>query len=834
MYTGYLRLGETEIANTDRLHGYLSTADCVLAEFHQTPCGTVQDALNHSPYEASNISEAPWYDPVNPEVSSRFYGVAAYDITGIHDSTRSISVTQAVRDGGILGDPRHETKEVKVKAILYAKGQDALDYGLNWLAAALEPGACGQHGSSCGFADLSFFTTCPPPMTYDWVSTPREVLATNLFTNPNLVGDGTWSAVRRNLMVTPNPSENLARYISHPSVTVTAGPGYVDLEFTEEVESGITTTLLRPSSFGSSGPIAEGELVHGGMRVENIGDVPVTLRVGLLRSTIATIPIVLSSNFQVMPDDVVNVRTPQRTVAAEDNGFRTSLNLATAGNNIPAGAKLRVYDGITVETVNGSMASSATTPLHGGQDAGAVDIDMRSRWEGDPNDSPTVLEIENVRGIRTSNCVAGVSSVGAKPAVRVISLVGPAERGYRSWFTVPTAAREAGTLKATRHLDGDGLGGEAFSRTLAAGDYLRGIGRNDTSSPLSLTHRWGGDSGNPSLTTTYRAYLYGDGPVRAGSGDVRWTDVGLFAGDYDGEVFSGSTKPEEEHGPIGYRWTGTPNASTSEMIQQTWESFINRERYDELLRPIERFMHDVGVTSGPIVRDYLGSRQNVDGVKAADVEFTITSERGYIYTRPTPVQLLTSADAYEDVQRNLFLNPTTDYAGPVALIRTNHCTNPSLESNDNGWIIAGRLIDGTSRPTVAVTGGRVSGELRASGDFSMKAATTEDATRLTEAVITWESILAGEVGTWCTVGIWGAVADPNNTVTRLRAEYRISMNGPWLPLTEAPDVSAAKSGYTYRFPDKVEITDSRVGLRFIATGKKAFTAYADACMIIEG
>lgn len=205
MYTGYLRLGETEIANTDRLHGYLSTADCVLAEFHQTPCGTVQDALNHSPYEASNISEAPWYDPVNSEVSSRFYGVAAYDITGIHDSTRSIPVTQAVRDGGILGDPRHETKEVKVKAILYAKGQDALDYGLNWLAAALEPGACGQHGGSCGFTDLSFWTTCPPPVPELWAPEDGGVDAINQFTNPRFTSTATKVEVRRNLHPNPSP-----------------------------------------------------------------------------------------------------------------------------------------------------------------------------------------------------------------------------------------------------------------------------------------------------------------------------------------------------------------------------------------------------------------------------------------------------------------------------------------------------------------------------------------------------------------------------------------------------------------------------------------------------
>lgn len=81
---------------------------------------------------------------------------------GLNDSTRTAAVTESITDGGVVGQVRHATRQVRVRALLSALGEDALESGLSWLKAALDPDYCGTHGNSCGGADSCFFTACPP------------------------------------------------------------------------------------------------------------------------------------------------------------------------------------------------------------------------------------------------------------------------------------------------------------------------------------------------------------------------------------------------------------------------------------------------------------------------------------------------------------------------------------------------------------------------------------------------------------------------------------------------------------------------------------------------
>lgn len=113
-------------------------------------------------YNAQRITDAPWYDPSNPDVSVRFYGVYVIDVDGLEDSTRQVQVTEGIDDGGVIGDTRKGVRNVRVRAVLVARGSDAMEYGRAWLEAALDPGACGQHGDECGMTDLAYFATCPP------------------------------------------------------------------------------------------------------------------------------------------------------------------------------------------------------------------------------------------------------------------------------------------------------------------------------------------------------------------------------------------------------------------------------------------------------------------------------------------------------------------------------------------------------------------------------------------------------------------------------------------------------------------------------------------------
>lgn len=142
----------------------------------------------------------------------------------------------------------------------------------------------------------------------------------------------------------------------------------------------------------------------------------------------------------------------------------------------------------------------------------------------------SVLEIERVSGLTATNCIAGVSTREGKPAVRLI----PTDASSLSyaWSAVPIEARTGGTALGTLHLDAPVTGSlntdalsirvhnpaQRESAPNMAGEYPLRLGFSE------LT------SGN-----TFRLYHGG----AQGSGDVWWTDIGLFEGDYTGPWFDG-------------------------------------------------------------------------------------------------------------------------------------------------------------------------------------------------------------------------------------------------------------------------------------------------------
>jgi hypothetical protein len=166
----WIALGGNEVINNARVLGYAMTADCPMAWFKGGVCPTLASAtIALENWDSTTIDRAPWYDPVLPDISRRFYGAYGLSVTGIEDSTREAAVIQGLSDGGVIGRVRKAPREVRVVAILAGEGEDALEYGMAWLSATLDPNACGQHGDACGTADLSFFSTCPP--AYDGLAT---------------------------------------------------------------------------------------------------------------------------------------------------------------------------------------------------------------------------------------------------------------------------------------------------------------------------------------------------------------------------------------------------------------------------------------------------------------------------------------------------------------------------------------------------------------------------------------------------------------------------------------------------------------------------------------
>jgi len=169
MWSGYFTVGGNEVGNTARALGYAATADCPVWWYRDVPCGGLITAIEDeaTAYSVDHIDQAPWYDPDNPGLTSRFLGLYVIAMEGISDSTRSANITEKIVDGAQVSGYRHTSREVRVRAMLTAKGHDALEAGMTWLRNVLEPNACGVHGGDCGASDLQFFVDCPPTKNLD-------------------------------------------------------------------------------------------------------------------------------------------------------------------------------------------------------------------------------------------------------------------------------------------------------------------------------------------------------------------------------------------------------------------------------------------------------------------------------------------------------------------------------------------------------------------------------------------------------------------------------------------------------------------------------------------
>lgn len=165
MYQGYLRFGCTEVANASRAYHQAEEAMCAPNWLVMNYKDVLAEALNGGvPYDELTIRDSPWYDAEEP-ASERFYGVYPTNIGGIEDSTATATITEGILNGGDIAGSRHAARRVQVDAYLLAEGDDALEYGLSWLKAVLEPSdcpECSMHQGSCGEVEMQFFAYAPP------------------------------------------------------------------------------------------------------------------------------------------------------------------------------------------------------------------------------------------------------------------------------------------------------------------------------------------------------------------------------------------------------------------------------------------------------------------------------------------------------------------------------------------------------------------------------------------------------------------------------------------------------------------------------------------------
>ncbi|QHB37167.1 minor tail protein [Microbacterium phage Terij] len=163
IYEGYLSFGGNEIINNTRTRGIAESASpCPMWWLKGPTCQAIRSALfEQEGYTWPTIQAAPWYDPDVPQ-SADFFGFFAHSITEALDSTRTVSRTEGIDHGGVLGRTRKATKTMRVRGLLMGRGRRAIEYGQTWLSAALDPGTCGQHGDECGLTDVEWFADCPP------------------------------------------------------------------------------------------------------------------------------------------------------------------------------------------------------------------------------------------------------------------------------------------------------------------------------------------------------------------------------------------------------------------------------------------------------------------------------------------------------------------------------------------------------------------------------------------------------------------------------------------------------------------------------------------------
>ena len=160
VYSGYLRFGEVEVANSARAAAYMTAGFAPYTmelmddgAWHETHVWT-----GEGPYTTPAADEAPWFDETVP-ASADFGGVLPTRIEGVDTTVSELQVSQGTGDGGSAGVLRLPTREVKVEAMLAARSSAGLSYGLRWLTRTLMGGDC--EGGEGGPRDLVFLDHVP-------------------------------------------------------------------------------------------------------------------------------------------------------------------------------------------------------------------------------------------------------------------------------------------------------------------------------------------------------------------------------------------------------------------------------------------------------------------------------------------------------------------------------------------------------------------------------------------------------------------------------------------------------------------------------------------------
>lgn len=162
MLADFVSVGGVEVVNHARLRQYLQTVGSPLTSGSEIcSCETLTSAVldpDGQPYTTPDdpITPAEWYDPDAPE-SVEFAGVLLLSVDGIDDFPVERLVSTAVTGGGSIGPARVQPRQMTFTALLLGATCCGVEYGLQYLKAALQ----GCTGSQCGGDCVEMYACCP-------------------------------------------------------------------------------------------------------------------------------------------------------------------------------------------------------------------------------------------------------------------------------------------------------------------------------------------------------------------------------------------------------------------------------------------------------------------------------------------------------------------------------------------------------------------------------------------------------------------------------------------------------------------------------------------------
>lgn len=390
----------------------------------------------------------------------------------------------------------------------------------------------------------------------------------NLFTNSNMVGDGTWAIVEQNISTDPTlrvqGGISLAGATGTTSRPTRGGPiddgAWYQVLFLTPPTASPNTGQVSPTGVASAIPTTPGETITfstyfmssyvgwGGFRYD----------LTYYDSSGATISTPNGATIPVTNGWVRGIRTFVSPAGAVGVAARPSFS---GGQGMPANTIVGLGGVHIVRSpIIGSYLDGSTKPKDLVQPE-----DFRTRWLGSVNASPSVLEIERVRGLNSSGCVAGVSTKANKPAVRLI----PTSETIDCYASFAIPAGLSGVLLGTAHLDGP----------------LTGTLKTDSSLRLTVTSPWGTYAPAPANTKGKYPQKFvfpqrtANGQARInhggsrGSGDVWWTDFYLFSGELPGELTGDWEELYYKNVRVFPEWLGEPNNSPSRFRYYTRHEF---------------------------------------------------------------------------------------------------------------------------------------------------------------------------------------------------------------------------------------------------------------------